>query len=359
MTKQNPPQDDDHAASLAAAEWLSRRDRGFTPAEQDAFFVWLAASPRHGEWLARHQRTWRELNSLAEWRPENSAEPNPDLLARPARSHRVSKWLIGSLSLAAALALIWAANRPSPPPATAPVAAISITPTPTHGPRVVPLVPLQLVANDYTRRVLSDGSVVEMNKGAAIELGYNADVRRVRLVRGEASFTVAKNPNRPFIVRAGGIDVRAVGTVFNVRLDARTVEVLVTEGKVEIDDAARGGSLLSDETPLLQAGQKVVVETAPIAPVTAADIAPDEVERRLAWKPAMLEFDQLPLGMVVAEFNQHSPTKIEFADASLVRVSVVASFRAENLEGFVRLLELSGTARVERVGNIIRLHAPR
>lgn len=72
----------------AAADWLVRRDRGLTPAEQDEFFQWLAADPRHGERFAQHQRTWKEFNLLAQWRPEHSAEPNPDLLAKPRRARR-------------------------------------------------------------------------------------------------------------------------------------------------------------------------------------------------------------------------------------------------------------------------------
>ncbi|MBI4626652.1 MAG: FecR domain-containing protein [Verrucomicrobia bacterium] len=55
------------------------------------------------------------------------------------------------------------------------------------------------------------------------------------LARGKAHFTVAKNPSRPFVVSAGGGDVQAVGTVFNIRLRSEAIEVFVTEGKVQVD----------------------------------------------------------------------------------------------------------------------------
>jgi transmembrane sensor len=54
---------------------------------------------------------------------------------------------------------------------------------------------------------------------------------------GEAHFFVEKDPQRPFVVNAAGIDVRAVGTAFNVRIDPAAVEVLVTEGRVRVDPA--------------------------------------------------------------------------------------------------------------------------
>lgn len=87
-----------------AAAWLIRRDRGLTAEEQDAFFRWLAADPRHGERLAHHQRTWKDFNLLAQWRPEHGSEPNPDLLARPRPARRWLAWGV-PLALAACLAL--------------------------------------------------------------------------------------------------------------------------------------------------------------------------------------------------------------------------------------------------------------
>lgn len=327
-----------------AAEWLIKRDRGLTAVEQDDFCEWLAADPRHGEAFARQQRTWKQFNQLAQWRPEHSPEPNPDLLAKPARRRPLWPWLI-PLAAAAGLAVVFIAGR--------------------TGPRTVatPAVSGEFAASGYERRVLEDGSVVELNAGARIEVNYEPAGRHVRLLQGEASFTVAKNPDRPFTVRAGGVDVRAVGTMFNVRLDAKSVEVLVTEGKVRVDDAARGYSLLQPtvpgEVPLLGAGKKVTVEAAPIAPVVAAEVSPAEVTQLLAWKPVLLDFNSQPLGEVVQRFNQHNRVQLVLADPALADLPIVASFRSDNVDGFVRLLELTAGVRVERRGDTLTVHAAR
>jgi transmembrane sensor len=342
--------DETDPIALQASGWLIKRDRGLTAGEQDEFFQWLGADPRHGEAFARQQRTWKEFNQLAQWRPEHSAEPNPDLLALPtqiwlARKLSTVRWT-GWMTLAAAacfaLVMLWERpwSRQSAPPA-----------------------PTEMVAQGYERHVLLDGSVVELNRGAKIEVAYLPAERRVRLVQGEAGFTVAKNHERPFIVRAGGVDVRAVGTAFNVRFDARLVEVLVTEGEVRVDDAARGGSLLTasvpGKMPVLSAGQKIVVESAPIAPVLAAAVSPAEVDRMLAWRPVLLDFNSLPLGEVVAQFNRRNHTQLVLADPVLADLPIVASFRSDNVEGFVRLLELTSGVRAERAGDTITLRAAR
>ena len=313
---------------LAAAEWLVRRDRGFTPQEQDEFFHWLSEDPRHGEWFAIHDETWREFNLLAEWRPEHGSEPNPDLLAG-RRAGRPWLWLtVASTAVAASLAVTLALWRPWAEPASDGTAA--------------------KVAGVIQHRLLPDGSEVELNRGAAIEIEFTPAERRVRLVRGEAHFAVAKNPARPFIVRANGVDVRAVGTAFDVRLDPESVEVLVTEGHVQVQ-------MPTATVPVLGAGQRTVVSFAPTAaPPRVFDVSPEEMARRLAWQPQLLDFSSTPLANVVAEFNRRAENghgvRFIIADPELASFPIEGWIRSDNREAFVRALELSGDVRVERRG---------
>lgn len=342
--RQNP--DEVRRLGREAAAWLVKHDRGFTAEEQDAFFQWLATDPRHGEWFAQHRRTWQEFNLLAEWEPEHSAEPNPDLLARLPRRHAPlirRAWLV-ALAAAASLAvglLLWEPAQSSQAEEGRPGL-------------------LRLTAEAYERRVLEDGSVIELNRGARLEIAYTAAERQVRLFEGEAGFSVARNPARPFIVRAGGVDVRAVGTAFNVSLGAHHVEVLVTEGRVRVDDALKGASVLaptlSGEMPVLTAGQKISVGVVPTASVPVIPVSAAEIARLLAWRPDLLEFDSTPLGAVVEAFNRRNTVQLEVVDDELLTMPIVATFRADNVDGFVRLLELTAGVRVERRGNSIRLH---
>ena len=333
------------AIGLKAAEWLVLRDRGLTAAEQDRFLEWLAADPRHGEWFARQHRTWRDFNLLAEWRPEHSSEPNPDLLARPRRTGRRLAWA-GSLAAAAGIALaltVW-----QPWVRDTPTWSTAIMAPPAGG-----------------HRILEDGSVAELNRGAVIAVQFAPDERRVRLVRGEAHFTVAKNPQRPFIVSAGAIKVRAVGTAFDVRLEARGVEVLVTEGRVQVNRHEPAASAPEPVGLSLAAGQRTVVSFSPSdPPPRVIDVSPQEMARRLAWQPQLLDFSSTSLATVVAEFNLRSAgaqgVQLVIADAELGAVPIVASFRSDNVEAFVRLLERTAGVRTERRGeNEIVLHKAR
>ena len=87
-------------------------------------------------------------------------------------------------------------------------------------------------ASQTLRRELPDGSVVELKSAAEIAVDYNDAMRNVALLRGAAHFKVAKDLSRPFVVRTGGVEVRAVGTEFTVDLGQTSVEIAVEEGRV-------------------------------------------------------------------------------------------------------------------------------
>lgn len=330
---------DDLRVKRAAAEWLTKHDRGLTPGEQDQFFQWLAADPRHGAWFSRHRDGWRRLDRLAEWRPEHGSEPNPDVLARPAHRPRWARPLfIGAL--AASLAFAAVGFWPSAPSFNAaPIAA-------------------RTSSDGYERRVLEDGSVVELNHGAEIDVHFTAAERRVVLRRGEALFTVAKNPLRRFVVRARGVDVRALGTEFNVRLETASVAVLVTEGRVQVAPPALAPS--TDPLPTVVAGEHVLVSlNAGIAPqITKTTEA--QLEQVRSWRPQLLDFSSTPLAQVLAELNRRNRVQIVLNDPASARVPVVASIRSDNIEGFVSQVTTAVGLRAERRGEYeIVLHAAR
>lgn len=339
-----------------AAAWVLARDRGLTPAEQDGFSEWLAADPRHGAQLARQQRHWQRLDALAEWRPEHSARPNPDLLAPPLR-RRVVRFVpaFAALAAAAAVALTWMLwDRAAIPVQPAAVAAAGTAKS----------------AAAPNQRVLEDGTIVELNHGAELSVHYTAAERRVTLEKGEAHFAVNKNPARPFVVRARGVDVRAVGTAFNVRLDAAAVEVLVTEGSVQLETkratpvsptkeavapgATEANEMASGKPAILEARQRAVIaipaEAAQPAEPEIATLTAGEIERVLAWQHRTLDFTEVPLNQVVAELNRKNVVQFVVIDPELAALRITATLRSDSIDGFVWQLENAFGVRVEKRG---------
>ena len=325
MKRPEPESPSARARAQSAAEWLVKRDRGLTASEQDEFLQWLAADPRHGEWLALHRSTIGDFKCLARWQPEHSEEPNPDLLAPPMRRPRPGMMIaFAAAASIAVVAIWWRHNLPAEKGAVA-----------------------AEVASGFEQRFLPDGTKVDLNRGARVEMHYTAAERRVVLVRGEALFSVAKNPERPFVVHVRGVDIRAVGTAFNVRLADEKVEVLVTEGRVQV--APAGSPSSEGHSPLIEAGHRVTVALGSVqtAPQIIA-VSQEETVRLLAWQPHLLDFSSLPLQKVVLEFNRRNSTQLVLADPTLAALPIVASIRSDNVEGLVRFLEANAGVRAER-----------
>lgn len=321
-----------------AAEWVVLHDKGLSAEQQDRFFQWLADDPRHGEAFADGKQSWGDFNLLAQWRPEHSEEPNPDLLAtiRPVRPWK--RWtVLGGLAAVFALAAVVWITQPQ----------ASVEPLVSYN--------LQYSALDYGFHELEDGSEIDLNEGTELVVAYSSEERLVKLVSGEAHFIVRKDEARPFIVEAGGTTVLAVGTAFNVRLADDSVEVLVTEGRVRMEDFNTSGyqennsALLKSHSRDLLSGQRSILSFKEKEPqVEVSTIETDEIRQLLKWKPDLLDFSSTPLSEAILEFNARNEVQIVIADSELAHQPIVASFRSNNINGFVRLLKLTMGIEADR-----------
>jgi len=289
----------------------------------------------------RLEGAWGALRQLRDFRPAARTHPDPDLLAARAPRRVAPFRAVATLAVAAALA----------------VAAIGWYATGKFLAR--PTRVFATTVDGYERVALQDGSLLELNASSEVRVRFTKDERRVQLIGGEAHFMVAKNPARPFRVEAGAVVVRAVGTAFNVRIGTNEVEVLVTEGRVEVGQNAGAAAATGsrDESDLRNGGpasllvnQRAIVSTQnrrAAAPVVET-LAPAAIREALAWQGPRLTFVDTPLSAVVLQFNRHNPVQLVIRDAELGALPIGGSFRAENLDGFVRLLEQGGDIVVER-----------
>jgi transmembrane sensor len=156
-----------------------------------------------------------------------------------------------------------------------------------------------------------------------------------------------------------------------VRLGSADTEVLVTHGKVEVGSAAslapdpaagasgRGAPPEPPPATLLVASERVLIPAARTAALVAAaveaprveKVAPAAIREALAWQGPRLVFVDTPLAEVIAQFNRRNAVQIELAGPELGALPIGGSFRAENVDAFVRLLASSGDIAYERVSD--------
>lgn len=328
-----------------AAEWILRQAQGFTADDERELTRWLAEDPRHAQLLAEMEETSRLLDGMKFRLPQES--PAPAAPVPPAPPVRRRRYLRAFAGLAAAVVLGLGVWRYSD----------------LHGLDYVATASTRL--GEFKRMELPDGSVLMLNTNTAVEVSYESTERRVRLLSGEAYFAVAKNPSRPFIVQAGRIAVRAVGTAFDVRLHPNALSVLVTEGRVRVSGGEPPPAAGGDATnlgPELSVGHmaRLALDTdrAP-APegMVVTPVEPRIIRNTLAWQEGRLEFFETPLAEVVTEFNRYNRNKIVIADPVLASRRFGGAFASHQAEPFLELLEQSFGVVAEQHGSetVIRL----
>ncbi len=180
--------------------------------------------------------------------------------------------------------------------------------------------------------VLADGTKVFLNAVSSIKYPtqFNGDQRIVEL-EGEAYFEVAKNKNKPFLVKSDNQTIEVLGTHFNVHAYANesAIKTTLLEGSVAVSS--------KNQKAILKPGQQSNVSE------SSNKIAVKEVdtEAAIAWKNGRFKFDNADLKSVMKQLERWYGIKVEYrGDVSDVRFNG-GTFRNKNLSEVLKVLELS------------------
>lgn len=311
----------DGPETQAAARWALAVEQGLTPAGARRLEEWLAADPAHGSALAAAQDALAILAAhaadaeiMALRRAALSARPAPmDLRRRP-------------LAIAATLLLL---ALPSGwlllarPGGEAP--AIAEAPAPKAG-----VERYATAVGERSTVTLADGSVMVLNTASQAEIQFSETSRTVRLLKGQALFTVAHGQPAPFRVEAGDRTITAIGTIFDVRMDGARVQVSMLEGTVRVEPRRADAG---PQTETLSAGEVLIA--APSQPVR---VKTEDVGTLTSWREGLITFKDTPLTDAVAEINRYASRPILLGDAAAGRHRLSGTFRVGDPQRFAQLM---------------------
>ena len=308
-----------------AAQWVAKLDTD-SPSRETVtqFKQWLNQSPEHKASFEKYQALWSGMNVLTEIVPPVK-EPGQE--AASFMPWWQTQW---SRSLVAGFALL--------------LIVIVFNSGGQH---------YRTAVGEQKTVVLDDGTSVLMNTDTELRVDYSDSRRKIILIRGEAHFDIAHNPERPFDVVAGMGGVRAIGTAFSVYLRTDDVEVVVTEGTVEIltspeaDQSPPAGQQLAASDP---AATKLVPKP---TRVTAGNIvtydrhtaehvmqqALGDSADKLSWHKGLLVFRGEPLENVIAQVNRYTTLKIVIPDQTVRDLKVGGFFKVSDIESVFQALE--------------------
>jgi transmembrane sensor len=324
----SPQEASAHLLQQQAINWLVRlRADDFSETEMVAFAEWLAKDHAHSEAFAAAESLFSELVLAAKSPASDTSarievHDNASIVKLPpqrsaAKPYR--RWLAATLAMAA----VWL------------FVVMLVMPKQAHW--------LDNYLSDYHTETgelravqLADGSQVLLNTNSAVSVDFNASVRQITLHYGQARFTVAKDTQRPFQVRADNLIVKALGTVFEVYQHSGEVSVTVQEHAVL-------ASVQAEASVPVQQGQQLNYRSG--GPLTKPETV--ELNQTSAWQQQRLFINDRPLGELLDELGRYRVGRVFLSDEKLKNLRVTGVFSLDKpdevLSSVVNALNLQET----------------
>ncbi len=302
-----------------------------TPPEQEAVEEWIGANAENKKYFEQFRLVWEESKSVAPGLAidENKAWQRFQRRVRSSETIHAGERKIGQWRIAVAILLLLGIGgliyglvfKAPVEPAIINIASI----------------------NQVKRDTLPDGSIATLNKHS--ELSYpkrfKGKTRNVRL-RGEAFFNVQPNKEKPFIIDVNDVEVRVVGTSFNVRSDGGSTEIIVETGIVKVTKAGKSVEL--------KAGERISLDAADVE--TGKEQSKDKLYNYYVSRT--FECDNTPLWKLVDKLNEAYETKIRIARPELKKMPLTVTFNDESLDVILDIISQTFMIKVvKKDGEIV------
>ena len=190
---------------------------------------------------------------------------------------------------------------------------------------------------------LDDGSLVTLLDNGRIQADVTDEARAITLISGTASFNVAKDTTRPFVVSAGEVSAQATGTVYAVsRVGETGAHVHVDEGSVLV-----WAKSAPEQSVLLEAGARLTLEP---GQSTGSPLPPPEM--------AHISLENDTIESAVARFNRINQVQVIVTDPEIGEVRVVGLFKASDPLAFARAAAAIANVSATDLGSAIIIGNP-
>ncbi|MGC3943226.1 MAG: FecR domain-containing protein [Chryseolinea sp.] len=173
---------------------------------------------------------------------------------------------------------------------------------------------------------LPDRSTVTLHRNSQLQYPdqFTGAYRQVRLERGRAYFNVTHDAGNPFVVEAGEVKIKVLGTEFNVQLDEAQMTVHVREGRVLLTSAVDSVTITSGMTAGVRYGRFSVTDV--------------PVGNLYSYATQRLVFDDAPLSDVIRDLEDSYPYTFELKNTALENCRLTATFYKDDIDKIVNLV---------------------
>ncbi len=207
---------------------------------------------------------------------------------------------------------------------------------------------------------LPDGTTVVLNADSKLSYmhEFSGKIREVYL-SGEGYFDVAKDSTRPFIVHTDKINIRVLGTAFNVKSYPQddVIETSLIHGKIEVtynDRPMEKTILKPNEKLLIRKNQEEVKNSNESLPkVQVSNIVPAQgnIISETAWLENKIVFSNESLKNICRMLERRFAVQFEFKDDEVQYFAYTGVFERESLEKIMQYMSISESFNYTIIGN--------
>lgn len=203
----------------------------------------------------------------------------------------------------------------------------------------------QVASSDEVKSFdLADGSHITLNQSSSLTYDEQGDINKRRVaLTGDAFFEVARDENRPFIIKAQGIEVEVLGTSFYIdsREGEAEIQVIVESGKVAVRANGKEQILLAEEKAIFQKNTQALTKEK------------NDDSNFLAIKNKTLVFEDTKLADVVFALNRYFHADISIEDDALKTCPLTGIYPDKSLPAILKLIEASLGINIQQKGSEI------
>ena len=227
---------------------------------------------------------------------------------------------------------------------------------------------------------LSDGTTITLNAGSTLKYDNRFGILdRVVQLEGEGYFKVAKDEERPFTIKTSHLNIRALGTSFNIKayLDDKTIETTLVEGSIrieELNDKNRDGVIVlkpNQKLTFFKENSTIVDETAITKGKAEKNIQPLKVQKSLviprlvtenvniepiiSWKENRWIFEKASLSQIAVELERKFDVQINFESERLKTFQFTGIIISEPIEQVLEVMSITAPISFKLKGKVVTL----
>ncbi|MGN6438976.1 MAG: FecR family protein [Agriterribacter sp.] len=298
-----------------------------TPAEEQEMLSWVESSEENLRYFHQFSLVWHESAATKQVAPNEKEAWQKFMEAAniPGAKTRVVnlRWLrmvAAVFIIAAGISVLYIVNKPA-------------------GQQI-----FSQAVNQVKKDTLPDNSIITLNKGAALSYpaAFKGDQRKVQL-KGEAFFEIEPDKTKPFIIDVADIEVKVVGTSFNIKNNDSLTEIIVSTGIVQVTHNNKTVELKKGEQAVITASGNRIQKTN----------STDQLFNYYVSHTFVC--DNTPLWKLVDKLNEAYGVNITIARKELRAIPLTVTFNDESLNTILDVLSQTLMLKITKDDNNIIL----